>query len=289
MAQVSFDAVPAENQGGGNFNSVEFFTLRNDGDEALVRILHDSTDSFNIFTVHDNLSVNGKRRKVNCLRSPKDPVEMCPLCASGNNIVNRIYINMLVYGKDANGQMTITPVVWERSFAYASRLKVLIDEYGPLSQSIFKIKRSGAAGSMETKYDILYCNPKIYPDNLYPIANIEKFEGYSALGSVIMNKTAADMNVFLNTGAFPAASQNENANAAPQQMSYQPKVETNAPAYSEVPPAIPVNPAPTTGGYVPQGTSAPSAAPQRWNTAGAPAPAVESPSTTGNGPGPRYY
>lgn len=285
MAQVSFDAVPAEGQGGGNFNSVEFFTLRNDGDEALVRILHDSTDSFNIFTVHDNISVGGKRRKVNCLRSPKDPIEMCPLCASGNNIVNRIYINMLVYGKDANGQMTITPVVWERSFSYASRLKVLIDEYGPLSQSIFKIKRSGAAGSMDTTYDILYCNPKIYPDEVYPIANTDKFEGYSALGGIILNKSVADMNTFLTTGSFPAA---QTENAAPQAgMGYQPKVDTtpvnNAPAYSEVPPTIPAA-APNYG----QPTATPStAAPQRWNTTGAPAQ-TQAPSTTG-GPGPRYY
>lgn len=289
MAQVSFDAVPADNQGGGIFSSVEFFTLRDDGDEAIVRILHDTTDSFRIFTVHENIMVGSKRRKVNCLRSPQDPIEMCPLCASGRNISNKIYINMLVYRPDQSGQIVVTPMVWERSFAYASKLKVLIDEYGPLSQSIFKIKRSGAAGSIDTTYDILYCNPKIYSDSVYPLTNMEQLESYTPLSNMILDKSAADMSVFLTTGSFPSA-QPEGATPQPP-MSYQPKADAappvNTPSYSATPPVLPEAPPAQPVYQQPQTQAPPMAAPQRWNATGAPTP-PQAPPVAG-GPGPRYY
>ena len=53
MAQVNFDDIDFNNMSGGaNNNSVGFFSLKNDGDEAIVRIMHDNTASFDILTEH---------------------------------------------------------------------------------------------------------------------------------------------------------------------------------------------------------------------------------------------
>lgn len=292
MAQISYDAIPETATNGGNGNGVDFFGLRNDGDEALVRIMHDSVESFNIFAIHDRMSVGGKFRKINCIRDAKAPVDQCPLCAAGNAVGYRMFINMVQYTKDAAGQTIPKPVVWERSVSYANRLKSLIEEYGPLSDCLFKIKRNGAAGSMETTYDILFCNPKVYRDDLYPKACEDVFSQYSALGTIIMNKNFSELNTYLATGQFPAApQQNATQNAAPAQMNYEPKAapapQYAAPVIPETPPVLdqppfegPYNPVPAPQYSAPAPASAPAypAAP----------PAQPNTGTPGR-PSPRYY
>lgn len=208
MAQVTFDVAnemeSARQQSSGN--SFDFFTLRNDGDEAIVRFRYQNTSQFKIFTVHDvELVNNGRksRRKVSCLREPRDQIDMCPLCKAGVNSRNTFLIEMIQYITDPQtGTVTLKPVVWERSMSYANRLKSLIDEYGPLDDCIFKIKRCGAAGSMDTTYEIFYSNPKMYPDNVF-VKDFSAFESVNFLGSLIMSKNYDEMTTYLTTGAFP--------------------------------------------------------------------------------------
>ena len=268
MAQVSFDVASTMQENNTQYsNSVEFFTLANDGDEAIVRFMYDDVSQFNIMTVH-SIQVGGKWRKVNCIREPQEPTDICPLCASGNNISNKFFIHMLVYTQDNNGNITSKPVVWERGFNYATRLKTLLDEYGPLSGELFKVKRKGAKGSMDTTYDILYCNPKIYNADMYPI-NTGAFKDYNELGTIVLNKDAVAMNTFIATGAFPESQQANTSNSAP---AYVPKPEVNTTPVSNAAPVVPSNTAPV---------ATPSTTPPWMNpgvTTAAPA-----------GPGPRYY
>lgn len=236
MAQVSFDVASTMQQENSQYNSdVEFFTLVNDGDEAIVRFLHDSTASFNIMTVH-TVQVGGKWRKVNCIREPQDPTDVCPLCASGNNISNRFFIHMLVYKKDESGNIVPKPAVWERSFSYATKLKSLLDEYGPLTGELFKIKRNGVKGSMDTTYDILYCSPKVYDNAAYPMVE-NAFGSWTELGTIVMNKDATAMNTFIATGSFPETHQPAQPAAAPAQPQYVPKAEVAQPVAAPVPTA----------------------------------------------------
>lgn len=219
MAQVSFDvaneieASRPQGQGG----SFEFFSLRNDGDEAIVRFRYDNTSEFKIYTVHDvELESNGRRnrRKVSCLRNPKDPINMCPLCASGRNSRNTFLIEMIQYFTDSNTNTIVSkPVVWERSMTYANRLKSLIDEYGPLSDCVFKIKRCGAAGSVDTTYEIYYGNPKMYPDDVF-VKDFSAFDSINFMGTLILNKNFDEISQFISTGRFPQTQQsNENTQA----------------------------------------------------------------------------
>lgn len=251
MAQVSFEAAKdlevARSQEGGSF---EFFTLRNDGDQAIVRFMYEDTSTFEIFTVHD-ANVGGKRRKINCIRDPREPITTCPMCASGKTVSNRFFIKMIEYRTNEQNQIIPCPVVWERSLSYATKLKGMLDEYGPLSDCLFKIKRNGAAGSMDTSYEIFFCSPKVYPNEMYPKVD-DAFKDVTFLNTLIIDKSREDLEVFINTGSFPSTSDNAtSANVAPPQ--YIPKTDVNV----QVDDSNSTPPVATTPTYTPPATNMP--------------------------------
>lgn len=240
MAQISFDVAKqlAETQNSGG-NSVSFFTLKNDGDEALVRILYDNTSEFEIFAVHEvEVPINGskRRRKISCLRNPQDSIDMCPLCAAGNSTKNSFFIKMLQYTQNEQGQIQVTPVIWERSISYATKLKNLLDEYGPLSDCIFKIKRSGAAGSRDTTYEFFFGNPKMYPNEVF-VKDTSGFDNYKILGTLVQDRTYDDIMTFVNAGNFPVP--NSSSTSQVTAPAYTPKGDTSVPF--EVGPSISEN------------------------------------------------
>ena len=209
MAKVAFNnmqddsAYSTTNNAG---NDVGFFTLRNDNDEAIVRFMCDSTDDFEILTVHD-IKIGDKYRKINCIRDFHDPVDNCPLCASGTKINQRFFIKMIQYDKstDNTGNVVITPkaMIWERSTAYAKTLKSYLDNYGPLSDVICKIIRHGKAGDMQTTYEIVpNLNKNIYRDEIY-VKNPALFGDFTAFGTIVMDRTYDEIMQFQMTGQFP--------------------------------------------------------------------------------------
>ena len=177
---------------------VGYFTLKNDKDTAIVRIMHDSPEDFDMVTGH-RVTINDKLRLVSCLRRDGEEVTKCPLCEAGKKTEDKIYIHLIEYTKDANGQIVATPKVWERSAYYANTLINNINNYGPLSDCIFKITRNGAAGSKKTTYDLMYANPNVYTNEMYP-KKAELFEGYKALGTVVWNLKEDRMRELLSNG-----------------------------------------------------------------------------------------
>lgn len=230
MAKVTFEEA-TEMQHANNSNYVASFALKNDGDEALVRFMHDDVSSFDIVTTH-NVTINGKFRSVNCLRGPRDPMENCPLCASGANTQNVMFIHLIEYQTDERGQIVPVPKVWSRGLSYATRIKSLINEYGPLSQCLFKIHRNGAAGSRDTSYDILFAPDRIYPSQNYPIPE-GAFKDYSATGTIVLDKSFEDLTVFVNTGRMPEATQ-ESTPAYGAQQNYVPQTTQFVPTGASV-------------------------------------------------------
>ena len=163
---------------------VGFFTLKNDGDEALVRLLVDSPADFQVVAVHQS-TIGGRMRNVNCIRSAQDPIENCPLCAAGQSVRYRLYIPVLEYVKGDDGRIQTLARIWERPASFTSTLKNHIVEYGPLSKVLFKAKRSGTGTA--TKYDLLYAaaenrNPDGYPEKA------EMFDGYNIMGTAVVSK-----------------------------------------------------------------------------------------------------
>lgn len=221
MPRISFNEAIASEGTNRNDNSVQFFSLKNDGDSAIVRIMYDSVNDFEIYPTH-GITVNGKFRKVACLRGPHDDIDKCPLCASNAAIGNTFYIRMLKYTNDETGKLNIEPVIWERSVSYAKRLVAFINDYGKLSDYIFKITRRGAAGSQSTTYDINLANPSVYTNAAFPKDN-NVFSNYKVLGEALMDKDASEMNTFIATGSFPMKQQENNNTQVPavnQQANY---------------------------------------------------------------------
>ena len=210
MANVSFNDLQNSNEE-RNY-SVGFFTLKGDNSEAIVRFAVDKLEDLEILTVHP-ITVGESRfpgnRRVNCLRSPRDPISMCPLCAKGEKINQKVFLKMLQYTSDSNGNVIANPVVWERpASAYANKLKSLLDTFGPLSNLLFKITRHGTG--LDTTYDIIGPLPaQMYPDNVYTLNEFEKFENYSVVGGIVMDKNADELNYFITYGEFPAPVQEQ--------------------------------------------------------------------------------
>lgn len=215
MAKISFNDYQANSFSGSS--NVGFFSLQNDGDEAIVRILHDSVDSFDIVSVHD-VPVQGRNRKVDCLRTMRDPLDKCPFCSAGHKTFQRFYIHLLRYDKDpSTGDIIVSPQIWERSASYGTTLKNLMDEYGPLSECIFKVRRNGAKGDLHTTYSIMFGNPAIYKEEFYP-KDVSLFDDYSVVGSVVMSKTADEMNYYIQTGDFESSETVNESTSSPQQQ-----------------------------------------------------------------------
>lgn len=272
MARISFDTfqeTAAQDTGNGNY-AVKLFSLKDDGDEAVVRIMHDSVEDFDIITTHP-IKLGENYRKVSCIRDPREPMDKCPLCQAGHKIQQRFFIHMIQYEKDPQtGAVVATPVVWERAAReYATKLKTLIDEYGPLSQCVFKIRRNGKKGTMDTTYEILYGNPNIYRPDIY-VADKGALEGYTALGKVVLDKDYNELTQFIATGNFPQRQQPNNnvapAAAVPEipdaPLTTNPAVVTQQPYVAPVVPTpaetTPYQPqaTPSVGGYVPTNSSA---------------------------------
>lgn len=217
MAYISFNNLSETAQQSQQNNSqVGFFSLKNDGDEAIVRFMHDDTDSFEILGTHP-IRVNGRFRRINCIRNPHDPISACPFCESGENIEYRFFIHLLQYTNNSDGTVSIEPKVWERSISYANKLREYLNNYGPMSDIICKIVRHGKPGDMKTEYEIIpNLNQQIYkPDVFKKVTDL--FDDYKALGRVVLDRSLEDIKVFLNTGDFPMQEQTEEKKSEPIQ------------------------------------------------------------------------
>lgn len=267
MGQIAYGQAP---QYEDDSTRVGFFKLNDDGDEAIVRIMHDSPATFDIVAVHP-FEVGGRFRNINCIRDPRDSVEKCPFCSNGEPLRYRFYLHLLEYTKDAQGNIICTPKVWERSLKFADTIKEYCSEYAPLSEYIFKIKRSGKKGSVDTTYSLIPANPNVYIPEMYP-KNPTAFEGFSVIGSAVYNtdyegmnklldehysdkkkeESAAENNVNSRSYSAPSTSTHQAEYTpktyyeAPSDMNYNSNVSEKAPQYE--PPAS-VNRAPSTPQY----------------------------------------
>ena len=82
--------------------------------------------------------------------------------------------------------------MWDRPRSYVDLLNNFYTEYGDISGQVFKIKRSGAAGSKDTKYNIIPANPTIYNSNIY-VADFSAFDGYNPVGTAVVDMSYDDL------------------------------------------------------------------------------------------------
>lgn len=186
MARITNEQADKYYSGG----SSEWFQLKNDGDVARVQFMFDGIDEIPTFSTH-RIKIGDKERQVDCLRMPGDPIDKCPLCEAGVPAKAARFIVM--YQLDDQKVK-----IWERGRQFISKLQGLINRYNPLSSHVFEIERHGRAGDQSTKYEI-------YPVDSVAPEDISQMEMPELEGSLVLQKTADEMEVYLDTGEFPSA------------------------------------------------------------------------------------
>lgn len=263
----------AKAQAGSTANNVKvgFFKLKNDKDEALVRINVSAMEDLQFATVHQ-LGAAQKWMKISCHNPVGSYGDNCPLCsavAAGNTSIGKaskkVYIQMLVSYKDpvTNQFSAAVPVIWERPAGFAREIANLLRDYGSLKERVFKVTRNGAAGSMQTTYSIAYIPLFDKPEAVS--TDFGAFINFNIAKHSYWEKSIEDINTFLTTGSFPeyVKPAQEGTYIAPQATA---PVQT-APAYqapvTPAPTAQPVYQAPVTPAATPvaQPTTQPAAAP----------------------------
>ena len=203
---AGFDLSQASNyggQGGGGF-----FSLRSDKEVARVRILYSGVDDPNCkgFSVHE-VEIGGKKRYVNCLREYGDPVTKCPFCKAGMYTAVKYFVPLYVEAKRASFDATVeTPInakqTWERGKQFGSKLSTICSRYPNTVSHIFEIERKGQPNDTKTNYEIF----EIGKDD----TTLDKFEVVNPLGSIILDKSAQEMEEYLRTRTFPNPANNTN-------------------------------------------------------------------------------
>lgn len=211
MAQINYDVFTATQNNSNPTYDVGFFTLK-EGEEALVRIMCDSLADLDIQTTHAVTVGNSSfpNRQVACLRDPREPLEKCPFCQADVKVRQRVFIKMIQYDPTTRQS---SQVVWDRAAnQLVPKLKSYLDNYGPLSQIMCKIVRSGSG--LDTVYDIIPAlNPQVYNLTDYPVP-ADAFKDFEVLGRMVLDKDVDEMNQYLTTGQFPERAK-ENAQPSP--------------------------------------------------------------------------
>lgn len=197
MARFDFsEAEHYQNTGG---SKTGFFKLANDKDIATVRFLYNNADDIEGFSVH-KCEIGDKFRYVNCLRTYRDPVDMCPLCKSGNKAQAKIFIPL--YNEDAEQVQ-----IFERGSKFFSQLSSVCSRYGkkPIVSQLFEIERNGKPKDTGTTYSIYRTEDEA--DDM----TLEDFEIPKILGGLLINATADDMEYYLDNGEFPPQDKEDEA------------------------------------------------------------------------------
>lgn len=180
----------------GNRQSVGFFSLKNDKDSAIVRFMVDDINELPIIRLH-NVKVGAKSRKISCARDPHEPIEKCPFCAAQKQLSSKIFVPLIEYVREEDGSIKGYPKIWEKSAGYGSRIVNLLEDYGPLSECLFKITRNGAAGDTNTTYSENYCKPQVYPDEIYK-KDENAFNDFHVMGRFVLELSLEEAEQVLN-------------------------------------------------------------------------------------------
>lgn len=212
MAQFSYETYSAQQAarrassgtgGSRNQTSTRFVNewLKNDGDSVVVRFPYHSMDDIKFETTH-TVTFPGERfgKRVRC------EGDSCPLCKQGVKVDTRFFVKAIVYVTDpASGGVTLVPAIWDRPAAFADiDLKNLMQDYGDLTESLFKIKRNGAG--LDTRYTIsIITNRAVYNPDVYKA----DFSGLESIDPTrILTKTVEQYMKALNPEAETQKSSN---------------------------------------------------------------------------------
>lgn len=185
-------------------NNFKWFKLK-DGETALVRFNLKSIDDLKIYSQHIVKLASGKWNHINCLRGVNDSIDICPLCASGDQRKFRCLIQLARYNIGDN-KVNVEYCIWDQPARIRETLKSYSMDYGDLRKYLFKISRHGVGQS--TNHTIIPANMNMYNGEEYQ-TNFEAFQTFH-LNDFIRSKTKEEMEEYLKTGEFPFVSSKTN-------------------------------------------------------------------------------
>lgn len=190
MARFSYTDVDKYGAQGGS----GFFRLVNDKDTAEVRLMYRSVDDVEAMSVHQ-VTINNKRRWANCIREYNEPKDACPFCRSGMPQFVRLFIPLYNISQDR-------VQIWDRGKTFIGKITAYCSKFKNPGK-IYEIERNGAAGDQKTTYEM-------YPidDDDTKMEDLPEFED-NILGGIVLDKTAEDMEYYLETGEFPPEDDDE--------------------------------------------------------------------------------
>ena len=185
---AKFGINDADNYGG---NGAGYFTLKDDGDSAVVRFMYNTVDDIEGYAVHRVDVGNGRNRYVSCLREDyNQPMDDCPLCANRNFQQAKFFFNVF----DCE---TEEAKLWERGKnILKSLIPVLNQIQGPICGTPIRITRRGVSGDMNTRYDF----ELLAPDGM----TMEDLpEATDPMEAVILTFSTDELNTYVRTGRLP--------------------------------------------------------------------------------------
>lgn len=184
MARFRHDEVDHYGGQGG----AGYFSLKNDKDVATVRFMYNSVDDVEGYAVHQ-VEINGKKRYVNCLREYNQPVDMCPFCREKKFQTAKLFIPL--YNEDEQKVQ-----VWERGKKFFAKISSICARYPNVVSHKFEIERNGKPKETTTTYEIY----EVGSDD----TTLEDLpEVQDPVGTIILDKSADDMEFYLENGYFP--------------------------------------------------------------------------------------
>ena len=181
-----FNTETADKYGGQG--GAGYFSLKNDKDVATVRFMYNSIEDVEGYAVHQ-VEIDGKKRYVNCLREYNEPKDKCPFCAHNEFTTAKLFIP--IYNCDQDRVQ-----VWERGKKFISKISSICARYPNVVSHKFEIERNGQKGDQTTTYEIY----EVGKDD----TTLEDLpEQNDVLGTLVLDKSADDMEFFLENGYFP--------------------------------------------------------------------------------------
>ena len=196
---AKFSVNDAENYGG---DLSGYFTLKDDGDSAVVRFMYDSIDDIEGYAIH-KVTIGDRDVFINCLREYTDELSQCPLCANKNFQLGRFYFALY---NETDEEIQI----WTRGKQILKPLMTALNDInGPICGTPIRITRHGASGDKKTSYsfDVLKENA----DNISLEDLIENVgEPVDPIGTLIKDYTFDELTEYTKTGNLPGIDNNNN-------------------------------------------------------------------------------
>lgn len=178
----------------GGQGGAGYFSLKNDKDVARVRFMYNDIDDVEGYAVHQ-VEIDGKKRYVNCLRDYNEPLDKCPFCKAHQFQQAKLFIPL--YNED-EGRVQ----VWERGKKFFQKISSICSRYSDLVSHTFEIERNGKSGSTQTTYEIYETGKD--DTTLEDLPELPQI-----IGGLILDKSAEEMEYYLENGEFPSEEHDE--------------------------------------------------------------------------------